>query len=1336
MKNFKERSRESRDNALNKQVATKIIDGISKLSKGKHQAKGRRRWVWELLQNAKDVSTDNGVNVEIEVSPSSIEFRHNGKPFLLDNITYLIEQVSTKERAEDKEERAKIKTTGKFGTGFMTTHLLSKIVTLNGTLKDDITSPVSYRSFDLKLDRSPSSVPQMVENIKNSMRVFEKLDSDNSQPLTNYDEGTICDTVFNYPLNESSIKVAHKGIQDLKDNIPLTLVIVRELNQVKIIDFTTSNSDTPIETYYKEISETKLNDNISQYKISKTCSNTSESTEYNFLLLRDKDDYVQVIAEFKEEDSIKSFEPPHPNRPLLHCVFPLIGSEGFGFPVYFNSPVFNPTEPRDGIFLSQIEDVEEDKDITENKQLIETAVDLYIKLASFIVEEWQNVFWLINIKTPEQDVDKTWYKEKVLDTIRPFILDLKLVENIKGEKIKFGEAKIPYPQKDAELLWDFISFKYQKQFPQRENVATLSSFIKTAWGKDCQYTLEDLAKDVAGYKDIISISYDLKLNLDLTFQWLNELIALILERNKELLNDYAIIPNQKYGFKKLNELYRDLGIPPELKYIFGQFSGTIKLDIHQILIHSLVDQSNLEISKKRDITYVSNRINSILDIDETSDSYNIRNGLFLLSQVLFKNTGTDEQAIQFSKQYFLSAFTQTFLYKERNKDLEYRQQDCLEWKGFNWSKIHKYLAEAIAKKISYTKKIPSLQNILHPNVNPVYFLNGFINFLHTFSLGDDSIINRFNIFPTQSNYLLKTQKQAFIDSSIPESLKDSATKLRYNIRKSLLHKEISLPVSLLSSFDKKNSTQVLEVINNRIADAINELEKPNIETEELTEEQKETKINTEKNNLTGILIFLAGFKETLPSKRAYIWNCVKTIYPELTSDITPYQITLEPHDETIWTNADKWILNKILSKFEECKTLDEIHSFLGFDNFIDTCTWLDTFIHFINQEDFTLLDKYSIIPNQKKRLSSKSSISVDSNIPQEFKIILHLLNGKDWKNNLLFISENNTHTLFNQTINTYRNEGESIIEDKKITAEKIAREIDSAFRKSTEEKKTSNDFSEALNLLITWIEVNRGTANFSENDLENWFSWFEKKKAQLMLDVFDDRRDITFKIIRSDKFDELSRLAEDDTISKEAIEKFANNPALFERTANKIAKEEENKRKQKAKEKYYTSLGTHAEGVFKNIFSESLGYEVVFGGYGRDFTITHKDSCDKVYYVELKSKSPRAFEQDVSMTKPQVIQAKLNSKNFALCIIPEKGDEVNEETITSLAKFLPNIGVLASKSLDKSNEVTDATSFNENGVWLDFQHTIMKFKIEDDTWRNGDDFSTFIQHIETYFKKK
>ena len=97
---------ESSQKAHRKLIATKLLDGIERLYENQTS---ERRWIWELLQNAKDVATDR-VQVRVILQQDSVEFQHNGNPFLIDNVTYLIEQVSTKDRASELGEA--LETTG------------------------------------------------------------------------------------------------------------------------------------------------------------------------------------------------------------------------------------------------------------------------------------------------------------------------------------------------------------------------------------------------------------------------------------------------------------------------------------------------------------------------------------------------------------------------------------------------------------------------------------------------------------------------------------------------------------------------------------------------------------------------------------------------------------------------------------------------------------------------------------------------------------------------------------------------------------------------------------------------------------------------------------------------------------------------------------------------------------------------------------------------------------------------------------------------------------------------------------------------------------------------
>ena len=91
------------------------------------------RWIWELLQNAHDSSpTSDSLIASINYSsdePRELVFLHDGGRFKETDIAHLIFSGTTK---IDEPE-----VLGQFGSGFLTTHLLSPEVEVSGHFTHD-----------------------------------------------------------------------------------------------------------------------------------------------------------------------------------------------------------------------------------------------------------------------------------------------------------------------------------------------------------------------------------------------------------------------------------------------------------------------------------------------------------------------------------------------------------------------------------------------------------------------------------------------------------------------------------------------------------------------------------------------------------------------------------------------------------------------------------------------------------------------------------------------------------------------------------------------------------------------------------------------------------------------------------------------------------------------------------------------------------------------------------------------------------------------------------------------------------------------------------------------
>ena len=82
-----------------KSISDKLYTLMSTIRTSSADLNYQRRWIWELLQNAMDTTNgerDTIVEININENNQSLSFRHNGNPFKIDNITCLVNQVSSK----------------------------------------------------------------------------------------------------------------------------------------------------------------------------------------------------------------------------------------------------------------------------------------------------------------------------------------------------------------------------------------------------------------------------------------------------------------------------------------------------------------------------------------------------------------------------------------------------------------------------------------------------------------------------------------------------------------------------------------------------------------------------------------------------------------------------------------------------------------------------------------------------------------------------------------------------------------------------------------------------------------------------------------------------------------------------------------------------------------------------------------------------------------------------------------------------------------------------------------------------------------------------------------
>lgn len=538
---------ESKQKVYNQSVATRILDLVDKLRLNSNE-NDQRRWIWELIQNAKDVAFDNqSVSICVDLVESGVEtvtFRHNGKPFSIDNITFLIEQVSTKERnAEIKEKN---KPTGKFGTGFLTTHLLAETVEVDSIVKEN---DLPYKKFRLLLDRSGSEIDDVIRSVNASLEILKELDD--VEPYSHYNPKDF-NTSFNYLLDEEGVATAKKGLEDLDLCVAYTLAFVPNIESVCV------NSET---TYILQPEVIIEEDGLEIHTIHKKGSKNS-SEEIHIAIVSNEN--VSVAVEIKYENNQIIVVEPNENLPRLFCDFPLIGSEDFNFPIVINSPFFNPTEPRNGIYITD----KSDNKIIENKNLLIEARDLYLKLLHYsATHNWQNLWVLAKTSLPKSKewISRQWVSEQILNPVRTQILKTPLIDTVLYGRIPIdcGEynnmpkgATVDFPKHSKksllQKLWKLCNNAYYI-LPVENDYLPWAEII---WDNKYFVELENITKliEIKGSFDLLSES--LQKDKPQTKQWLNDFYNLLEEEGEYIkdITDRAIFLNQNGVFKKKEDL--------------------------------------------------------------------------------------------------------------------------------------------------------------------------------------------------------------------------------------------------------------------------------------------------------------------------------------------------------------------------------------------------------------------------------------------------------------------------------------------------------------------------------------------------------------------------------------------------------------------------------------------------------------------------------------------------------------------------------------------------------------------------------------------------------------
>lgn len=908
----------------------------------------RKRWVWELIQNAKDsiaaAPDRTSVDIEIEINGNIVKFIHNGAPF-----TYKARLALLYKYSEDKDGA---ESTGRFGTGFLTTHCLSKIVSIEG----DVIDNNSVHGFSVTIFRNGQSDKELLDGIK-KMEDSEK-----------WYQNAFGKTTFTYivqtddPGRDSIIK----GTDNFYANIAQTLLFCPEIGKISIND---NGNLTEIIRLERDVI---LSDNISRssfqvgkdtnsirrfIKIHSSESNAELTNKYKTA----RDLRLDLAVEVDKYNNIIY----HQGNTQLYCVLPLVGTESqITEPVYINCPDFEPDEERQRLLLSGNETIEDipDEDADDqtrriiasetgiNRLIYNKVVELYDAIVKYLSEaKYGNMFNLaIGLKGNKQyqDLDLDWFNKNVTEQYRRILSSYDIVK--------------PFSEDGSKKLSEVFIVKEKAPFEDRLHKLMLSLFpshmiatshnhnwAEVAWKGLNIWHVEELCKHISSLGNWNKI--DLK--DDELYHWYNSFLDLVKEKDIDLLNTYALLPDYTGQLHQYNDenLKQGRGITPTIMSILEG----LNINVKNILLDSHIQAVQLD-RLYNSISYskaIDNEVNNYLSSTLSNDAD--------VNEEFTKKLGTLISIVPLEENSIDSSFrTKRSCIFKAIKDLyvsEFTAYSELCLTGFTkqaWESLDAWLLKRIFDKIASSNNLTSL-----PYGRDVAWLNDTLKKLVTYISAAE--LAKLRVFPNQDGAFCTNDLS--IDDNIPSELKSiEFVNIGAKITDRLLDNRIEASEFGITS--KLTISDVSTIISQQFG-------KPDSEVASSVKEAAALHLIT--------LLPKEDDSSTLYKNQNELLNIAQIFLGEKVN--ANKKTSINHADETLWTRSNKIIIGLVLNVIRAAENLDTLQTTLGL-NESQTISALNCLYSYMTKCGIAYQDD-KIVPNQEGLFCALESLRTDLNNP-------------------------------------------------------------------------------------------------------------------------------------------------------------------------------------------------------------------------------------------------------------------------------------------------------------------------------------------------------------------
>lgn len=725
-----------------------------------------KRWPWELLQNAKDTVVkrekpeERYVDVTIRYYTDSdgkkkLYFEHNGDQFTNKAITGLIWKFSAEKRNEQTTEDGLTRdkqSTGRFGTGFMTTHALSLTVDVSGSLFHDDPEVMRNVSVDFTLHREgPDDEAYKAGVDRTEREIDENMDK---RPIP-ADE--ILPTRFTYHLNkDSSERAARMGIENVRANAAQTMLFCPSVRSITVIN---EESNVTFKIIRKNNDERK--DVVKETVFVEESSDRNEPITRRFISMEIEEPSKEISSHWKakdrnlrlhvavEVDNDNNILPIPSTSPSVYCSLPLIGFESMSLPFYINSNDFEPATERTSLYLKKKRfEIRTNEETDEEEQfylqsginwsIFERSLSLYESVVDYLIDNGYNkrynlINGLGNILNGAWGVEtKNCLASRFILPLRNMLVQKNLVKTSEGYRSINSDVKFVECSKDCDLhdfyeicktiygnnlaiedenenwvalKWGRFTFEtdFDEKKPESENLA-----IPTVkYDKVAKY-IED-ATCLDNLILIIENDSDIETNFDAEqlkefevlrkLQWLNKFYEWIAVSKITKLADNKIVPN-RLGYFCSTEQGCDLKDASDIPTNIFDFMKRMEIDWDKNLLMEGVQHITLtKETKDNVIVAIKNRSKEIRDDNYSSDDSKLTKLLPLLMALPYTEDGRPQEFYE-KRSKILSILKTVF-----KSEAEEVESETLELKAETWEDSDKWLMSRVSTKLANRKHL-------------------------------------------------------------------------------------------------------------------------------------------------------------------------------------------------------------------------------------------------------------------------------------------------------------------------------------------------------------------------------------------------------------------------------------------------------------------------------------------------------------------------------------------------------------------------------------------------------------------------------------------------------